>query len=75
MRRVRTYLRGVKAVRHTALGSSLSVHQRFDGALEVSNFWLARVAETRSFVIVIVAEHRCCTRAAQNLVHALNALC
>ena len=64
VRRVRAYLHCVRAARRTALGSSLSVHQRFDGALEVSNVSLARVAETRAFVVVIVAEHRCSARTA-----------
>jgi hypothetical protein len=54
VRSVRAYLHWVRAARRTALGSSLSVHQRFDGALEVSNVSLARVAETRAFVVVIV---------------------
>ena len=52
----------------------IALHKRFDGASEVSNVGLARLAESRALVIVVVPEHHCGPGAAEHFMHALNVL-
>ena len=71
VRRMRMYLFCARA---SSLVRRIALHNRFDGAPEVSNVGLARLAESRALVIVVVPEHRCGPGAAEHFMHALNVL-
>jgi hypothetical protein len=68
---MRMYLFCARAL---SLVRRIALHKRFDGASEVSNVGLARLAKSRAIVIVVVPDHCCGPGAAEHFMYALNIL-